>query len=312
MKRRLIHAANLLIAVGLATAVIVTSRPWEAWQFDGRFLAALAASLVLNGFLVFVWAHRHALVLSAAGADVAPRELAWLVTFSNTANNLTPAASGEIARAWFLNRQFGVTYERAGAAIVFERVFMFGLMALTALLAGLAAVGPSAPITAIAALAVVSYIFVLPGLLAPLSRRFASEPSGGRIKRLLHGIFTGGLSVWSNRSVAAKTALWSAGSFTSMALIFYFAAAISGLQLNAAETWALVGGATAVGVISALPFGLGAAELSAIGIGELLGFDSQAVAAAFVLYRLFFTFPLALAGAAAYGKLTLTRAEEPA
>ncbi len=133
-RRRLVHDAHLLIAVGLTTAVIITSRQWEAWQFDSGFIAAMAAALVLNSAIAFIWA-RHALVLSAAAL---------------------------------------------------------------------------------------------------------------------------------------------------------------------------------LGVVSALPFGLGAGELSALGIGQLLGFDAQIMAAAFVPYLPFFTFLLALAGAVAYGRLTLTGMREPA
>ena len=94
-----------------------------------------------------------------------------------------------------------------------------------------------------------------------------------------------------------------------MTVIFYLAAQISQLNISLFEAWVLVGGATTVGVLSALPFGLGAAELSAIGIGTLLGFEATEVTAAFVIYRLLFTVPLALAGAVAYSRLSTAAGE---
>ncbi len=306
MQQRLLRVVNLLVAAGLGAAVVVTSRPWEVWRLDAGFLGAFAVALLLDLALVVVWSHRHALVLAAVGSVIAPRRLRWLVTFSNTANNLTPAASGEVGRAWFLNRRFGVPVEQAGAAIVFERVFMFGLMAVTALTAGLLATGATLP-AGVAVLGVAGYLLAVPAVLRPLARRrHAASPGGGRIRRLVAGILTGGLRLWSDHAVAVKTAAWSVLAFGAQALVFLLAASVSGLDLGAAEVWALVGGATTVGVLSALPFGLGAAELSAVGIGVLLGLPRQEVASAFVLYRIFFTFPLALAGSVAYARLTGT------
>jgi len=302
-RKRVLHALNLVIAVGLAALVVVTSKPWEVWRFDAAFLATLLLSLLLDAALVVVWAYRHATVLAAAGSPVRPRDLWSLVTFSNTANNLTPAATGEVLRAVFLNRNFGVPSDRAGAAIVYERVFMFGLMALTAATAGALAVHRLV-LAALAGTGVVVYLLALPALVKPwAARRGEPKHGSGRIRRVISGILTGGLQLWSDRRLALRVAGWSVLAFAATASVFFLSAAVSGLRLDPLQTWALVGGATVVGVLSALPFGLGAAELTAVGIGALLGLPTQQVASAFILYRIFFTLPLALAGSYAYARL---------
>lgn len=305
MRRRLLHAFNLVIAVGLAAAVVITTKPWQIWHFTGWFAVRAGAALLLDGLLVVAWAQRHAVALRGVGHDIEPRRLWSIVTFSNAANNLTPAASGEVARAWFLNRAFGVPVDKAGAAIVFERIYMFGFMASTAILAGFLAVGLAWYWTMLALLVLVLYVTATPAALGPLARRWASrEARGGRIRRLIRGIATGGVQLWSKPEVTLKTTLWSVMSFTLLATLFWLAGVESGLALTPAQTWAVAGGSTVVGVLSSLPFGLGAAELSGVGLAHLLGLPVAEVTGAFVMYRLFFTFPMALAGSIAYGHLS--------
>lgn len=273
----------------------------------------MGAALLLDALLVMVWAQRHSFVLRATRNDVPAHSLLLLVTFSNAANNLTPAATGEVARVWFLKRNHDVPTGDAGAAIVFERVFLLGLMALTALAAGLFAASAAPWIVVLSLIGVVLYVLALPSLLAPLSRRLAGrEIRGGRLRRTLMNATTGGIDLWSSRTVALGTALWCVAAFALQGAVFWIAANNSGLALNPVQTWALLGGGTVVGVISALPFGLGAAEITAAGIGGLLGLDPAEVASAFVLYRLFLTFPLALVGSFAYARLsTVSPTEHP-
>lgn len=307
MNRTFLHVLNLTIAVGLAAVVVVVNRPWEVWTLDIDFVWAVAASLVLEAALIAVWAQRHSLVLGAVGADVPARDLGWIVTFSGTANSLTPAASGEVARAWLLNRNFGVPYEQAAAAIFFERFFILGFMALTALGFGLIAGGSSIWLVLGAAVLIVLYIVATPWLAAPLRRRLQPPTDAGRIRKLVTSAITGGLESWSDRRVALLTAAWSAAAFAVIAAVFWLSSLVSGLEIDGFAVWALVGGATVVGVLSALPFGLGAAELSAVGIGALLGLEARNVAAAFVVYRVLFTLPIALVGSVAYARLMAAR-----
>ncbi len=303
--RRSLQLLNLAVAAGLIAVVVAVYRPWEVWSFEISFFGALATALVLEVLLVLVWANRHSLVLREAGAAIPARKLLWLVTFSGTANSLTPAATGEVARAWLLHRNFGVAVEQSAGAILFERVFMFGFMALTALSAGLIASGGTGWLSALGGGAVIVYVVGTPslvGLLAP--RQPTSDESS--VRNRIRSVLARASDVWSNRRATLLTALWSAAAFAIMGTIFKIAADRVGLELDAMTVWALVGGATAAGVLSALPFGLGAAELSAVGIGALIGLDTQAVAAAFVMYRILFTLPIAVAGSVAYGRLMLS------
>jgi uncharacterized protein (TIRG00374 family) len=304
-----VQLLNAVLAVAIAVLVVWTSKPWEVWQFEGRFLASLLAALVLDALLVVVWAYRHALALEAGGHTVSPMKLTPLVTFSNAANNLTPAATGEVMRAWFLNKKFGVPVGRAGGVIVFERVFILGLMAMTAVIAGLLALDGDLWLILLALTGLAFYIFVLPRFLKPLTTRSSREIKGGRVRRTIVDAARQSVHLWSQPRLSVGTAIWTAFAFACQGLVFWLAASVSGLSLTAAETWALLGGATVVGVISSLPFGLGAAELTAIGIGAILGIEGSSVGSAFVLYRLFLTLPLALAGAYSYWRLTVA---EPA
>lgn len=306
-RRRFLNILNATIALALAILVVWSSEPWTIWKFEPAFIASFAFALFFDVALIVIWAFRHAFVLRAVGASVSPRLLLPLVTFSNTANNLTPAASGEVMRAWFLKEKYGVPIDRAGGAIVFERLFMFGLMAGAALAAGLSVGYQSNWPGLLSAVAVVAYVLGLPAVAGPLARRFRGRESrGGPWRRALIGAANHGIRLWSDRRVSVGTALWSILAFACQSAVFWLAAGVSDLHLGPLQTWALVGGGTAVGVLSALPFGLGVAEISAAGIGVLLGLDAGAVAAAFVLYRLFLTFPLALAGSYSYWRLSAT------
>lgn len=302
-RRSIWAVVNIVVALALAVLVIVVNRPWEVWSFDSGFLGVVVAALLLEGLLIVVWAQRHALVLRAVGSPVEPRSLGWIVAFSGTVNSLTPAATGEIARAWLLNRQFDVPYERAGGAIVFERFFMLGFMAVTAFAFGLIAAGSAVWAVVASWLVVVGYVVLTPLLVGPLARRAGRQVEGGRIKKMTFAVIAIALETWRDRRTALATAAWSAAAFAITGVIFALAAGQSGLEIDPISAWAVIGGATVGGVVSALPFGLGAAELSAVGIGVLLGRDPQNVAAAFVVYRIIFTLPIALIGVVAYTHL---------
>jgi uncharacterized membrane protein YbhN (UPF0104 family) len=304
-RRKFLSVLNATVALVLALFVIWSSKPWTIWEFEPAFITSFAFALVFDAVLVVIWAFRHSFVLRAVGASVSPRRLVPLVTFSNTANNLTPAASGEVMRVWFLKERYGVPIDRAGGAIVFERLFMFGLMAGAALTAGLFVGYNSTWPGLLSAAAVIAYVLGIPAVAGPLARRFRGrESTGGPWRKALTGAANHGIQLWGERSVSVGTALWSILAFACQGAVFWLAASISDLHLGPLETWALVGGGTAAGVLSALPFGLGVAEISAAGIGIVLGLDGGAVAAAFVLYRLFLTFPLALAGSYSYWRLS--------
>lgn len=311
MKRRSFLALNIALTTILAGLATWIAKPWEVWQLDLGFIGLFVVALGCDLLLVFVWAHRHALVLEATGWGIAPLKLIPLVTFSNTANNLTPAATGEVARAWYLKRNLGIPIDKAGGAIVFERIFMFGLMALSALTATVAATDQPGWLILLCCFGILAYVLALPVLISPLARRIRRRPRPrGRIKGTVWAVANQGLQLWGDRRVATKTAAWSAFAFALIGFVFWLASLGSGLNIGWLQIWALVGGGTVAGVISALPFGLGAAELTAAGIGLLVGLDSQLVAATFVLHRVFFTFPLGVAGAVSLARLNSVRSKE--
>lgn len=305
MRRWLPTLAALLISVSLIALVLVRYRPWELWELTPVFGGKWVLALGLDALLVVIWAHRHAACLSGTGYARSPRSLYGLVTFANAASNVTPAATSELVRGWILSRRMGVPVPEAAAAILFERVYMFALLSLTA---GGAIVGqtisPLASLVVIVGgLAILSGVVLLLRSLARRSGRLSiqgqtesvdASPKArwGRLRKTSSLV----TDLAKDKRLLAKVGLLSLAAFTLMTTLFLLAASEFSFSISPIEAWAVVGGATVVGVLSLLPFGLGAAEWSGVGIAVLLGIDPNLVAAAFLIYRLFFTVPVAIAG----------------
>ena len=80
----------------------------------------------------------------------------------------------------------------------------------------------------------------------------------------------------------------------------------TGVALDPVAAWGALGLSIPVGVVSFLPFGLGATDLVLVTLLGTLGASGPAAAAIVFGYRLTATVPLALAGAASYAYLSAT------
>ena len=243
------------------------------------------------------------------------------MSFAATINNLTPASTGEVLRAVILRDRHGVPYSRSAAVILVERFWAVGIWFLTALAA---ATGPllgwPAPLVALSWLAALAGSFLptvayrLGFRLGPPLRRFSRgrEPSS-RLARLTAGLAgvddALAVLVTDNRSaiVFVLTTLGVAACFASQLSLCLLAL---GTGLSPIDGWAALGLATMAGIVSGLPFGLGATDVVLTLLLGSMGIDLVTAGAATLLMRAVQTLPLGIAGTVSW--LMLTGGSRPA
>jgi uncharacterized protein (TIRG00374 family) len=297
------------ISLGLFALLLWRTRPWEAAALASRLdLTPLAIALAANVAVILVLAVRASDLMAAVGSPLGVRRLVPVVSFANTISNLTPASSGEVVRALILHRRHAVPYSNATAAILAERLWAFGIMLVTSAAAAVGTLIPASPwvvALAWAAALVASFaplilyrLGIRPG---PLAERFAAaggaEP--GRMRRLAGHVadVDARLSVILTHPVRA---IWFV--ITSGTLFFILAAQLWLVLFALGDTvpivaaWAAYGLAICAGVVSALPFGLGAADVVLVVLLGTLGVDPATAGATTLLLRLVTTLPLGIAG----------------
>jgi uncharacterized membrane protein YbhN (UPF0104 family) len=88
--------------------------------------------------------------------------------------------------------------------------------------------------------------------------------------------------------------------FVAFAVQLWLIVLALGHDVSPVAAWAALGIATIAGVVSALPFGLGAADVVMTALLAALGIPAAAAAAAALLLRATVTLPLGLAGTASW------------
>jgi uncharacterized protein (TIRG00374 family) len=238
-----------------------------------------------------------------------------MTALANTVNNLTPGSVGELLRLYLLRERHGVGYSIGAAVVLIERVVAIGYLAGSAAIAWLVHVAgwPSG-------IAVVG--FVLLALVPAAMYRVGIRPSAtvtalplgrpvgrerwGRIRATLTRIDAtiGGLLTHPVRIVVfAGTTTLILLTYTVQLMLVGRAA---GVELDPLLAWGALGLSITVGVVSFLPFGLGATDLA---LATLLGAASAGPATALAIvvgYRLTTTVPLALVGSLSYGYVSAT------
>jgi glycosyltransferase 2 family protein len=307
----------LPISVGLLALLVWRTRPWEAAALAGRLDAVpLMAAIGLNALVIAAWAVRSAGLMGAVAYPLTLRQLVPVVSFANTVNNLTPASSGEVLRAVILKRRYGVPYERSTAVILAERFWAILIMLATALAASagtLVAAGPPAVAAAwlAAAVAVVApslayRLGIRPGRVA---ERIASR--AGRVPARLRSVAER-LAAVDDLLTSIVTSPRQAAAFiaSTLAIFALFAAqlwlvlAALGSPLSPLGVWAALGLSIVAGVISALPFGLGAADVVLVLLLGAQGLAPTEAGAAALLLRVTATLPLGIVGTASWLQLT--------
>jgi uncharacterized membrane protein YbhN (UPF0104 family) len=319
------------VSVALFGLLIWRTRPWEALSTgaDWRLLALVVA---LNVVVIGAWAVRSERLMAAVGHPLPVTSLVPIVSFANTINNLTPASAGEAVRALILRRRHGVPYGQSTAVIVAERLWAIWIMAVSA---GAAAVGTilgAGPV-----LAVLAWVVALAAAFAPsfgyalglrpaafvaglLDRGPAPDsgtagaadggpgddpdaaPPGRRVRLagLLRDVDENLAGILARPRVAIGFVLSTAVVFITSTAQLWLVLLALGQTISPVAAWAALGLATIAGVLSALPFGLGAADVVMTALLVALGVPAATAGAAALVLRATVTLPLGLAGTASW------------
>ena len=302
------------MAAALLALVVWRTRPWEAAALAARLdPLPLLLALALNAVVILLWAIRSAGLMAAVGSPLGAWTLVPVVAFANTINNLTPASAGEVLRAIVLRRRHAVPYESSTAVILAERLWAIGIIAVSAAAAAIGTiVAASGELVAAAWLAAAVLAF------AP----FLAYRAGLRPMRAFGTLVTrspwsraqqlgAGMGVVDDRLAGILLQPGpSLGFVVVTGLIFLVFAAQMWLVLSAlgadvplAGAWAAYGLAICAGVISALPFGLGAADAVLVALLVAQGVEVPVAGAAAILLRAVTTLPLGIAGAISWMSL---------
>jgi uncharacterized membrane protein YbhN (UPF0104 family) len=302
------------VSLGLLALVVWRSRLWEAGQQLGPIDARLLlAALVIGQATPVLWALRSRDLLAAAGRRVPFLALLPMTSFANTINNLTPGSAGELVRLYLLRAHHSVEYGIGAAVILIERFVALGYLSVSGLLLWIAwlqdwpAFLTVALIGGLAATPALIYgvgvrplrvLAALPlGRLAGLARWGAWGTALGRVDATIAELLV------HPRRLAAFAATTGAVFAVSAAQLMLVAAA-AGVTLDPRAAWGGLGLSITAGVLSFLPFGLGAADLVLVALLTAAGVPPlEAVVIAFG-YRLVSTLPYALEGVASYAWLS--------
>jgi uncharacterized membrane protein YbhN (UPF0104 family) len=311
----------LPIGLAILALLIWRTRPWEGLEAVSRAsLGWLLLALALDGLVVAAWTIRSRQLLGALGHPISLAQLAPIVVFANTIAALTPASLGEALRAVVLRRRHDIPYRVGAAVILVERlVSLYLLVAWTALaLAALALPSPARlPFFLVAA----SGVALLPvavarsqaGIAGPLRRAAELFPVGrirlqrfaaaaGQVEDLGREVARSGVEM--TRFALLTAVALGAGAAQVLAVSLAF-----GQALDPLVAWAALGSGQLAGILTALPFGLGAAD-SVIVVGLVAGGLSPAMATIVTLLARFLSnLPIALGGVGSY--FYLAQGNEP-
>jgi glycosyltransferase 2 family protein len=306
------------IAVALLAFVIWRANPGEitdllreaSW---GPILLAVA----LNAVVIALWVVRSRALLVSHGHAIGVWQLALIVTFASTASSLTPASAGEAFRAILLQRRHAVPLPTGTAVIVLERVMAIYLLTITTAVAWLWLVLDPGAIGGVLIVVVAFAIGVLPSLLyrrglrpvGTIGRRLERQRPPRRLAHLGSALVTvddriAG-SAGDPRTMIVFT-LASFGVFLTFAVQFLLVGLAIGVSIDLATAWAVMGASVVVGVLSAIPFGAGAADAAIAVLLPALGVPASEAALMALLYRAVSTIPIALLGVGAYVVLSRT------
>jgi uncharacterized protein (TIRG00374 family) len=331
---------HLWIPVSLALLgfVVWRTRPWELTEAHLDLDAvAIAAVIILNAVVIVLWAVRSRSLMAGVGHPLPLPALVPLVSFANTISNLTPASAGEVMRAVILRDRYGVPVVRSTAVILVERVWAIGIMAVTAGTAAVIAFARPTPAVAIALVvlaiggcfvpAIAYRAGVRPGRLlerwsgarvetatlagteAGILAAAAPDPAARRpsrarrVARVLADLDRSMATLIGDRSRATVFVAATLGVFACYAVQLWSLLQMLGESVPLEAAWAALGLATLAGVVSALPFGLGAADAVMSLVLVALGVTPPAAGLTVLLLRATATLPLGVAGALSWAAL---------
>jgi uncharacterized membrane protein YbhN (UPF0104 family) len=302
------------VSLVLLALVVWRSRLWEAGQQLGPIDARLLlAALVIGQATPVLWALRSRDLLAAAGRPVPFLALLPMTSFANTINNLTPGSAGELVRLYLLRAYHGVEYGTGAAVILIERFVALGYLSVSALLLWVAWLQhwPALILLGLTAALVAAPAVIYGVGIRPL-RVLAAFPLGrlaGAGRWQAWGATLGGVDATiaellvHPRRLGAFAAATGAVFAVSAAQLMLVAAA-AGVTLDPRAAWGALGVSIVAGVLSFLPFGLGAADLVLVALLTVAGVPALQAGVIAFGYRLVSTLPYALEGVAAYAWLS--------
>ncbi|HVC99883.1 MAG TPA: lysylphosphatidylglycerol synthase transmembrane domain-containing protein [Candidatus Dormibacteraeota bacterium] len=301
------QALAMVLGLVMVGAVVYLSHPAAIVPKLQRLgLGTVLEVLALNLPVLGLRSWRADLILRRLGQRVPIHRMLAVQLVGQTSSALTPAASGDFVRAWLWRRDDEVPLATGAATVVFERSFSFGLLIAVAVL-----------LVAFPRFGLPGWALVATGLTAAALAPYLFSRSSSRSDRWLERVISrlpwiGGSSERVLRALgelraimASPPVLLSAGAAT---IVIY---ALSGFQL-----WILadaLGHHSAItqmvatyaisqigGIVSTLPFGLGPADIVAVGAMARYGVDVSMAAVVVLLSRVLATLPMAIASIPAY------------
>ncbi len=309
IKRSRIVAAAVGLAIG--AAVLWVSHPatiWESLQ-EAEALPVLGA-LLLNVPVVTLRALRAKVVLGFLGYGLSLMEMIPVQLVGQTSSSITPAASGDYVRAYIWRRTHEIPL-RAGATVVtFERLYsLFLLVAVAVLLIVLPRHGWFGWVLVAIGLVAATFAPTILELMTPpaIERYVLGRVTRGRLLGKHAG---GALEMADNlRQLLRSPVLLTKASAITLAIYI-----LSGIQVwllliglsdmvRITQAVAVYAVSQVAGILSTLPFGLGASDATLVAILAGYGVTVETSATVAVLLRGVATLPQALAGLIAYLRL---------
>jgi glycosyltransferase 2 family protein len=302
----------LPVSALLIGVVIWRAQPWNALdRLAGVPPWVPVAAILLSLALIPLWADRSAALLTSVGYPMSRLSLLPIVAFANTINNLTPASSGEAMRALVLRARHGVPIRRSAPVILMERLYALYLMGITAV--GLALVEEvNKPVFVLSAFAILTGLAFVPNLayeflhvrpLAWLGRQLARivrRPTVARLAAVLVEVDDDLDQLLTHPRQALGFVLRTLLVFAVYASILTLVLYGLGEALPPWTAWAALGLAMVAGVLSSLPFGLGATDTVLTLLLVRWGVPADVAALSALLLRLLQTLPTGLIGVVSY------------
>jgi uncharacterized membrane protein YbhN (UPF0104 family) len=272
-------------------------------------LPILGLAFAVVAFDLAVRAARWQTLLRAArgGAGTPLRLALGYLSIGYLANQLLPARTGDLARAYLAGRAFGLPRLATLGTIVVERVADAGTILGLALVAGLVIAG----VDAVNELTAYALVVGGAGLMALLvswllldQRRFGNSRLGGIARSFSGRLWAGMRGLRSVRGALAIAATTVAATATAVAVAWLVTAAI-GVTLSPVQAVLFLSGITLALAIPAAPGALGTYEFIGVVVLTSYGVGPDQALASVVLLRVVTTLPAVTLGLGAAWMLHL-------
>ena len=310
----------LVIGLGLGAVLILVSHPAAIWESIREVQrASLIGALALNIPIVALRAIRAQVILRFLGHKVSLRAMIPVQLVGQTSSSLTPAASGDYLRAYIWRRTHNIPVRDGAAVVTLERLYSLYLLgAVAVLLVTLPRHGLIGWVGVAVGLVAGTFAPVVVEVLAPpaIERWVLARVTSARpLSRFAEGAFE--MADKLRRLLRSPALLAKTSAITLTIFIvsgYQVVLLLNGLgdSIHITQAVAVYSISQVGGILSTLPFGLGAADAVLVTVLAGYGVTVADSATAAVLLRAISTLPLALAGLVAYIRVGGRRVDEQA